>query len=93
MSWNRPESKQAYRKYFCRPETSKGVRTIEKTSQKWLKEAKTAPYHSQYVPDKVNDDHREEPNSQIEIIVTKSRKTIDSFSKAGKSKFETDLDD
>lgn len=41
MPASRPESKQAYRKQLCRPETSKGMRPMEKTSTKWQKETKS----------------------------------------------------
>ncbi len=35
IEWSRPESKQAFRKFVGRPETSKGVRPMEKISRKW----------------------------------------------------------
>lgn len=34
MEWNRPESKQAFRKSIIRPETSKGGRPMEKLDKK-----------------------------------------------------------
>lgn len=91
--WGRPESKQAYRKYYCRPETSKGVRTAEKPSNKWTQQTKTGAYRSQYIPERTGEESREEWGSNIEIIVTKSRKKENNIGKEEKSKFETDLDD
>jgi hypothetical protein len=65
VEWSRPESKQACRKFCGRPETSKGIRPLEKMSKKWLRETKEGNYHSQYIPEKMAEEAREENNSHI----------------------------
>ena len=52
------------------------MRTFEKTSNKWMTEDKTAPYHSQHQAARVVEEGKEDCDSKIEIIVTKSRKKI-----------------
>lgn len=42
--------------------------------KKWLREAKDGAFHSQYVPEKIVEENKEEGQAQIEIIVTKARK-------------------
>lgn len=90
--WSRPESKHAYRKLCGRPETSKGIRPMEKLPKRWTRDSKDIAFHSQYLPEKPNDDAREEIVPLIEIIVTKSQKR-GTGEKLARSKFETDLDD
>jgi len=48
---SRPESKQAFRKYMGRPETSKGGRTYDRLSRKWRNDSKDG-FHSQYTSHK-----------------------------------------
>jgi len=50
--WSRPTSKQAYRKLGGRPETSKGVRPIEKVAKRWRAGSKDIAFQSQYTPEK-----------------------------------------
>ena len=87
VEWKRPESKQAYRKFFSRPETSKGIRTNDKQSRKWPNDIKGGQYHSQYVPERDVDDYRAEEPSTIEIIVTSTRKATNNITRCEKSKF------
>lgn len=91
LDWHRPESKQAYRRFGGRPETSKGVRPMEKVPRKQY-DIKGGVFHSQYMADRNEDYYREEPSSHIEIIVTNSKKRGEN-PRGNKSKFETDLDD
>lgn len=81
-SWTRPESKQAYRKLPSRPETSKGVRPMERISRNWQNETIC---HSQYLPEREMEESKEEDSSQIEIIVSRGGKKGEK--RKGKSKF------
>lgn len=73
MELTRPESKQAFRKCIGRPETSKGVRPLEKNMRKWEPEAKTG-FYSQYAVERKDEQAEAETSggANIEIIVTKS---------------------
>lgn len=65
---SRPESKQASRKFLERPETSKGIRTLERFSRKWRPDTKETGFHSHYVGDKTNDIEEDEvrvPDGEI----------------------------
>jgi hypothetical protein len=65
---------------------------MEKASRKWPDQPKGLAYHSQYIPEKPQEEYREECSEHIEIVVNKSRQHINK-TKAVRSKFETDLDD
>ena len=62
----RPESKQSYRKQFSRPETSKG-------SREYLNKKGDLNQRSQHLPETHINYDKDEEESNIEIIVTRSR--------------------
>ena len=48
-------------------------------------------FHSQYLPERPEDDYKQDTPSSIEIIVNKGKRPLPQHE--NKSKFETDLDD